>query len=162
MKEEEMIFTHQQKELIRRLQGDLPLTSTPFMDIGREVGLSEEEVILLIKKWEESGIIRRFGAAIRHQNAGMTSNVMIVWRVPREKTKEAGKIMASFQEVSHCYERPILPKWPYNLYTMVHGKSIDDCDRIAAGISSKTGIGDYQLLFSTKEYKKSSMEYFVE
>jgi len=162
MKDETINFTEQEKALIRELQEDVASISAPFKSIGDKVGLSEEEVIAKIRDWKEKGIIRRFGAAIKHHKAGITANVMVVWKVPVEKAKEIGSIMASHPAVSHCYERPVFPQWPYNLFTMVHGKSTDECRKIADEISDKTGIKDFKLLFSTKEYKKSSMKYFID
>lgn len=162
MREQYSVFTEKEKALIRELQGDIPVSDAPFEDIGKKVGLSQDEVLEKINAWKKRGIIRRFGAAVKHHRAGITANVMIVWKVPAGRTKEIGRIMVLFPAVSHCYERPVFPEWPYNLFTMVHGRSMDECRTIAAEISEKTGIEEFQLLYSTKEYKKSSMKYFVD
>ena len=155
-------FSDREKVLIKELQGDIPLVSAPFTGIGEKAGFSEDELLASIRRWQKEGIIRRFGAVLRHYQAGIASNVMIVWKVPKNRSQEVGKVMASFPQVSHCYERPVFPEWPYNLFTMVHARSRDECRQIAQDIADKTGIKDYQLLFSTKEYKKSSMVYFDE
>jgi DNA-binding Lrp family transcriptional regulator len=68
--------------------------------------------------------------------------------------------MASFPAVSHCYLRPEHPRWPYNLYTMIHGRNPEDCRSTAKKMARETGIRKYRLLFSKKEHKKSSMNYF--
>lgn len=162
MEDKEFVFTKQEKALIRQLQEDIPLISAPFQDIGKKVGLSQEQVLATIQAWKSEGVIRRFGAALKHHKAGVMANVMVVWKVPKDRTKEVGATMASFPGVSHCYERPVLPEWPYNLFTMIHGRTADECRAITKEISKATGIQDYQLLFSTKEYKKSSMKYFLE
>lgn len=159
---EELVLTDQEKALIRGLQGDIALDPAPFRKIGESVGFSEAQVLEKICSWKAKGVIRRFGAALKHHKAGIAANAMVVWKVPIERTRDVGKIMASFSEVSHCYERPVFPEWPYNMYTMVHGASISQCEQIASSISKKTGIKDFQMLFSTKEYKKSSMKYFAE
>ncbi len=156
----EPAFTEQQKALIRELQEDILLKSAPFAEIGRRIGYSEEQVISQIKVWKQEGLIRRFGSVLRHYRAGIATNVMIVWNVPVERMAKIGPVVASFSEVSHCYQRPVLPQWPYNLYAMVHARSTDECKRIAEKIAHQTGINDYQLLFSTREYKKTSMKYF--
>lgn len=149
------------KKIVRALQDDLPLTSEPFVEIATKLGITEEELLKKIKTFTEEGIIRRFGAAIRHREAGFTANAMVVWNVEDERTLEVGKMMASFSEVSHCYERPRYPDWPYNLFTMVHGKSREECEQIAKKIAATTNITNYRLLFSTDELKKTSMKYFI-
>lgn len=150
------------KALIRALQGNLPESLTPFADLARELGWEEDAVLERTRKLLKAGLIRRFGAVLRHQRAGFTANAMGVWRVPEEKTEEIGKIMATFREVSHCYQRPMLADWPYNLFTMIHGRSVEGCQEVMEKISEATGIKDYSMLFSQKELKKSSMQYFTE
>lgn len=150
------------KEIIRALQGDLPPSLTPFADIAQELEWDEESLLDRTRKLFKAGLIRRFGAVLRHQKAGYTANVMGVWQVPEEKAEETGKIMARFREVSHIYQRPTLPDWPYNLFTMIHGRSLEECQEVMAKISQATGIEDKDMLFSLKELKKSSMKYFIE
>ncbi|MHC1631047.1 MAG: siroheme decarboxylase subunit beta [Methanotrichaceae archaeon] len=141
--------------LIRAAQDGIELTSRPYRALGRELGLTEDEVIERIKALVENGVIRRFSATIGHRALGIVANAMIVWRVPLEKVDQVGQIMASFDQVTHCYERPIKADWPYNLYTMVHSENRERCKKIAAQISQKTGMKDYQIYFSEKEFKKT-------
>ncbi len=148
------------KRIIARLQGDLPLVPEPFAAIAREVGISEEELLTKIRGYLEAGVMRRFSTILRHHRAGYTANAMCCWLVPPERVEEAGRVMATFREASHVYQRPTYPDWPYNLFTMLHGKTKEDLYRAAAEISARTGIGEYRLLFSTEEFKKTSMEYF--
>jgi len=105
-------------------------------------------------------MIRRFGAILRHQKAGYRGNAMAVWKVEEDQIQRVGQIMASFSAISHCYQRSPLPKWPFNLYTMIHGRTEKDCRLLAQKISKETGLKDYRLLFSKREHKKSSMRYF--
>jgi len=149
-------------ELIKIIQESIPLSLTPFKDIADKLNITEDEVIKIIKELKEAKTIRRFGAVLRHQKAGITANGMVVWNVPDEKAEEIGKQFAAFKEVSHCYERPRADRWDYNLYTMVHGKNKDECFKIASKLSEISGIHDYKILFSEKEFKKSSMKYFLD
>ena len=155
-------FSETDIRLFKLLQQDLPLTSRPYAEIGRNIGLSEEEVIERIKKYKSNGVIRRFGTAVRHRELGIVANAMVVWDVPDERTEIVGRNMSSFPEVSHCYQRPRFAGWQYNMYTMVHGQTKEDCKRIAVRIAEKVDIQNYDLLFSTKELKKTSMKYFME
>jgi DNA-binding Lrp family transcriptional regulator len=148
------------KEIIRLIQGDLPLDVTPFSVMAETIGISEEAFITRVQAMKDQGIIRRFGATLRHQEAGFRSNAMVTWLVPDDRIEEVGQIMAGFREVSHCYQRRPQKDWKYNLFTMVHGNSKKDCIRIARMISKKTKISNYRLLFSEKEFKKTSMAYY--
>ncbi|MGD9075215.1 MAG: Lrp/AsnC family transcriptional regulator [Desulfobacteraceae bacterium] len=148
------------KKVIGLIQGDLPLDPRPFAVMAEKIGISEDEFVERVRSLKERGIIRRFGATLRHQEAGFSSNAMVAWLVPEHKVEEVGEAMAQFREVTHCYERRPQKNWKYNLYTMIHGDNEQECIRIAQGISNETGIEDYILLFSEKEFKKTSMQYF--
>lgn len=148
------------KKLIRQIQGDLPISLTPFAPLARQVGLEEKEFLKRVHSFMRRGIIRRFGAILRHQKAGYQGNAMVVWKVREDQIRRVSQIMASFSAVSHCYLRPSLPEWPFNLYTMVHGRTEKDCRLAAQKIAKETGLKDYRLLFSKREHKKSSMRYF--
>ncbi len=148
--------------LIRVLQGNLPDSITPYSVLAESLHWQVEEVILIASRLLEAEVVRRFGAVLRHQKAGFVANAMGVWQVDAEQAAEVGKIMARFKEVSHCYQRPTLPDWPYSLFTMIHGRTVDDCETVMKKISLATGVTTYSMLFSTSELKKSSMQYFLE
>ena len=154
------MFTEQDKTLIRALQEDLSLVERPFEDIGARIGMREEEVIQKIRAWQADGTIRRFGAVLRHRRLGIEANAMVVWEVDPDRTEEVGRIMASFPEVTHCYERPRFPDWPFTLFTMVHGRTPEECERVAKRISERAGVGTYRLIYSTREWKKTDMKSF--
>jgi siroheme decarboxylase len=149
-----------EKKIINLIQGDLPLAPRPFAVLAERLGISESMLLAEIRKLNERGVIRRFGATLRHQEAGFSANAMVVWKVPEGRLGEVGRAIAGFKEVTHCYQREPQKDWPYNLYSMVHGANQEDCHEIARRLSRKVGIGDYTLLFSEKEFKKTSMEYF--
>ncbi len=149
-----------ERRIIHYLQDDLPQTVRPFAVLAEKIGIREEELIEKIKLLKEQGILRRFGGNLNHQLAGFKANAMVAWYAPEDKIDEIGPLMATFKEVSHCYQRRIQGKWRYNLFTMVHGKSKKDCQDIARRIAEKTGIKDYVFLLTLKEYKKTSPKYF--
>ena len=109
---------------------------------------------------QEDGIIRRIGAMIRHIEAGIGFNGMIVWKVEPDRIEQAGRLMAEFPEVTHCYERPPFGENGGTLFTMVHASSESGCLDTVRLISEKTGVKDYEILFSERELKKVSMTYF--
>ena len=153
-------FTTQDKKLIRKIQGDLPLCLTPFASVAKQLGVEEKELLKRVRGFIRRGWIRRFGAILRHQKAGYLGNAMVVWKVPEDQIPGVARAMIAFPAVSHCYLRRSLPQWPFNLYTMVHGPRPRDCRLIARSLSRETGLKEYQLLFSKREHKKSSMRYF--
>ena len=157
-----MNLTKNEIKIIKLIQKDLPHSLTPYKEISKELNIPEEEIIETIKKLKNKKIIRRFGAILYHQRAGIKGNGMIVWNVPDEEVEKIGEKFSSFKEVTHCYERPRFKNWNYNLYTMVHGKDKKEIEEFAKKLSDISGIKDYRILFSIKEFKKSSMEYFLE
>jgi len=153
-------FTTLEKRLIAELQGDLPDSLRPYQIIAQKLGVTEQWVLRKVEEWFRKGYIRRIGAILYHRQVGFKANTMVVWKVPKNQVYQVGEIMASFPEISHCYERVTYPNWQYNLYTMIHGKTKKDCEQIVKRIGQKTGISDYQLLYSRREFKKQSMQYF--
>ena len=148
------------KAIIGLIQGDLPLDPRPFAMMAEEIGMTEDEFLERVRSLKKSGIIRRFGATLRHQEAGYSANAMVAWLVPDDRLEEVGRAMAGFREVTHCYQRRPQKDWKYNLYTMIHGDNKDECNLIAERMSQEIGINEYLLLFSEREFKKTSMEYF--
>ncbi len=143
--------------LLKSTQDGIPIVPKPFLEISKEIGIPEDEVITRLESLVKNGVIRRFGASIGHRSIGITANAMCTWNVPDERVEEVGAIMAGFPEVTHCYERPRFPGWKYNLFTMVHAYSREECEKIAREISVATGIKDYGILFSEREFKKTGV-----
>jgi siroheme decarboxylase len=146
---------------IRVVQEDLPLVERPFAAQAAELGCSEDDVLGLLASFKERKLMRRFAAVMNHRTAGFKANAMGVWAVPDDRLDEIGPAMAGFALVSHCYRRPTYPDWPYSVFTMVHGKHSRDCETTIAAIRDETGVDDYALLWSIKEYKKTRVRYFT-
>ena len=104
--------------------------------------------------------IRKLGAVLRHREVGFKFNALCAWEVPAEKLDAVAKIMSAHPAVSHCYDRNTAPNWNYNLYTMIHAKTREECDAIIAELSRSTGVENRQVLYSKKEWKKTSAKYF--
>lgn len=148
------------REILKRVQGSLPDSAAPYADIAAAVGTDEAHVLDLLSRMAATGEIRRFGATLKHQKAGFGANVMVAWYVPEEDVDRIGAIMAKRPEISHCYHRVNCLDWPYNLYTMIHGRTQDTCRAVVEALCAATGLDDYAMLFSLKELKKVSMRYF--
>lgn len=150
-----------EKKVIAAIQGDMPIVEKPFAQIGAQIGIDEDTLLGVLEDLVNRGVIRRFGATLRHQKSGFRANAMTAWEVDETRIEEVGEIMASFKEVSHCYRRDPTPEWRYNLYTMIHGKSEEHCRATAESMADKTGVETYAMLFSRRELKKTSMKYFT-
>ena len=148
---------------MRTLQRDLPVITRPFSEAAANLGLSEERLLDKARELEAAGIMRRFGAVLRHRRVGYTANGMACWIVPEARIEEVGRHAAEFPQVSHCYQRSAYPpRWPYNLFTMIHGQGKEEVEEVATAIAERTGVEDYVILYSTTEYKKERVKYFVE
>ena len=156
------VFSEKEQALVRALQDDIPISPRPFAEIGEAVGMTEQEVLDKVREWSEEGTIRRFGAMVRHQRLGYKANAMSAWDVPDERADEVGEILSQAAEVSHCYQRPRAEGWSFNLFAMIHGATEEECHQVAAALARRVDIKDYSLLFSSKEFKKISMKYFIE
>ena len=151
-----------EKQVILALQRDLEIKPRPFRELADQLGLAEEQLLSVIRGLMERGVIRRFGATLRHQKSGYEANALVAWAVPEAELQVIGQRLAAQRVVTHCYARRPAPTWPYNLYTMIHGRTREDCVNIAARMSAETGITDYEMLFSETELKKTTMRYFRE
>jgi siroheme decarboxylase len=154
------MLTDLEKKVIAAIQGDMPVVEEPFAQIGAQIGIDEDTLLGVLKDLVQRGVIRRFGATLRHQKSGFHANAMTAWQVDEARMDEVGELMASFKEVSHCYRRNPTPEWKYNLYTMIHGKSEAHCRETAEFMAAKAGVRSYAMLFSRRELKKTSMKYF--
>ena len=150
------------KAAIRELQEDLALAPRPFDGMAERLGLTIAELFAWAEDFQQRRLMRRYSAVLHHRRSGFRANAMIVWEVPEERSEEVGLIMAQHNAVTHCYERPTFPDWPYTHFTMVHATSNEGCEEIEREISQATGITSRLLLYSTREYKKTRVRYFVE
>lgn len=156
------VATKRDKEFIRELQKDMDIVDKPFLEIAKNLNITENELFEKMKYYEKIGVMRRFAAILRHRQAGFTANGMIVWKVPDERIEEVGSKLGSFTQISHCYQRPTYPDWPYNVFSMIHCKSKDEAAEMAKTIQNHIQVEDYKILFSLREFKKTRVEYFVE
>jgi len=155
------VLTADEVATIRTVQEDLPLAPRPFAVQAEAIGVSEDELLAILASFKERKLMRRFAAVMNHRSAGFKANAMGVWAVPEEQLAEIGPRMAGFALVSHCYRRPTYEDWPYSVFTMVHGKNARECEQTIAAIQAETGVDEYALLWSVKEYKKTRVKYFT-
>jgi siroheme decarboxylase len=147
-------------DAIRALQGDLRPVSDPFAAPAERHGFTVPELLAKAAEFQSTGQMRRFAAVLFHRSAGFVYNGMGVWKAPDDRMDEIGALMASFRGVSHCYQRPTYPDWPYNLFSMTHGRTKQECEDVLDAIAAETGLEERVVLYSTKEWKKTRLVYF--
>jgi DNA-binding Lrp family transcriptional regulator len=147
--------------VINALQQDLPLSERPLDLISAKLQMDTDIFLNYCQNLLERGIMRRFSASVNHNKLGFTANAMACWKVPSDMVDTAGKKIAMFREVSHCYERQTNRLWPYNLFAMTHALSNENCRAVTDKICLETGLNRHEmlLLFSTKEIKKTRVNY---
>ncbi len=150
--------------VIRALQGPMEATERPYDEAAAAVGIGTDELLEHLGGMIDRKLLRRVAAVLFHRRAGFSANGMGVWKVPEGEIVETGRRMASFRGVSHCYQRPTYPDWPYSVFTMAHGRSKEECDAILDSIAEECGIGpdDRATLYSSTEYKKTRLHYFTD
>jgi len=148
-------------DVIRVVQGDLPLRSDPFAPAADSLGMNADELIEELHGLERRRYLRRFAAILRHRKAGFGVNGMAVWDVPEDQIRAVGETMAGYSAISHCYQRPRYEDWRYNLFTMIHARKRDECEQFVARLAEEHRLADHAVLYSTTEYKKARLSYFT-
>ena len=156
------IFDRKDVDLLRAAQDGIPIVVKPFQNIAIKSGLSEEEVISRLKILMKKGVIRRFAASINIRSLGVIHE-MVAWYVPKNRIKEVGKKFARNDRVTHCYARKTVPgRWKYNLFTVIYDYETVALEKLVKDMSSSSGIKDYLVLSSKREFKKTSNGRIVE
>ena len=150
------------RSVIRALQGDMPVIPEPYAPAAALLEISQTRLLEHLDGMQQRRLLRRVAAILFHRRAGFSANGMGVWKVPDERIMELGMRMASFRGISHCYQRPTYPDWPYSVFTMAHGRSKEECDAILDSIAADTGIEERATLYSSTEFKKIRLLYFTD
>jgi len=149
------------RAVINQLQQDLPLVERPFEPMAAAVGLDTDQFLRECQTLQQRGVVRRFSASINHIGTGFVANALACWMVPPDLAGSTGRKIATFREVSHCFERQTSPLWKYNLYAVIHSHSRDTCQGIIRQICEETGLNEYVSLFSRRQFKRSRIRYSV-
>ncbi len=146
------------RKILALAQGDLDICERPFDGWAEQLGISVDELLERLRELKRTGVIRDFKAILRHQRSGFRANAMVTWAVPPDDIDRVGYALAESKAVTHCYERPAYGR--YSIFSMVHGRSREELEQIVKELAGQVGIDDYQLHWSERELKKTSMQYF--
>jgi len=161
VKHTEIELTPLHHAIIRAAQYDIDMIEEPFKAIIEELDIDYGTFFKILDELQEAGVMRRFASILNHRKAGFSANAMVVWDVDEEKGEVVGEKAAAFSAVSHCYLRPKYPNWPYNLFTMVHGKNEEETNSIIEDMASEIDSKSHMPLYSSREFKKVRIEYFT-
>ncbi len=161
VKHTEIELTPLHHAIIRAAQYDIEMSKEPFKAIIDDLNIDYDTFFKILDELQEAGVMRRFASILNHRKAGFSANAMVVWDVDEEKGEAVGERAAAFSAVSHCYLRPKYPNWPYNLFTMVHGKSVEETSSIIEEMASEIDSKSHMPLYSSREFKKVRIEYFT-
>jgi DNA-binding Lrp family transcriptional regulator len=131
----------------------LPLTSTPFLDVARLLGMDEDTVLSVCEDLLSKGYVKRFSVSLSHRRLGFSANPMTAMDVPEDRVDEVGLAIARVPGVTHCYTRS---GWEYNMFFMIHDQDRDNAIRRAEEIVERVGAFPHRIMFSTRELKKTS------
>ncbi len=155
-------FSERDKTIVRAMQGNLPLVEAPFEKVATTLGMVPDVLVGKLQEWSSNGVLRRIGVILRHRNMGFKANGMCVWKVDREHAVEAGRTLASFPQVTHCYQRPRDPDFDFDLYAMIHTGSWPTTIELFERLQREAGLEGGRVLCSLREFKKTSPMYFCE
>ncbi len=144
------------KKIIIYFSKDIPLSKDLYKDISKNLHIEEKELIERLKNLKEKKMLKRIAPVMRHEKSGYTANAMAVWKGSKDQLKKATDLAKSFKNISHIYEREVCMNWPYNLYTMIHGQSKEEVEKIINYLSNKLKIKEFKVLYTEKEHKKIS------
>lgn len=157
-------LTEEEREAVRILQKDLPLEKDPFAVLieSHHSSIGMEGLMASFRRLKEDRILRRYAAVLRHREAGYSANAMTVWKPGGGSDFDRiARIFHDSHQISHLYLRTIHPgRWEYPLFAMIHARTDDDLDAIIKDLSARSGIDDYQVLRSLKEFKKERVVYY--
>ncbi len=150
------------RDVVVATQGNLPVVSEPWAPAAEQLGIPVDDLLAHLRGMQERGLLRRVAGILFHRRAGFSANGMGVWKVPEDQIEEIGPQMAAFRGISHCYQRPTYEDWPYQVFTMAHGRSKEECDAILDTIADQFPIEDRATLYSSTEFKKVRLLYFTD
>jgi DNA-binding Lrp family transcriptional regulator len=151
-------LTAPERHMLAALQDGLPLVASPFSALGQVAGMTEAEVLERLCHWTRAGAIRRLGVIVRHRELGYRANAMVVWDAPDDLVHRLGMDLARQEGVTLCYRRArAQPRWPFNLYCMVHGRSREAVLERLDRIDANTGLPAFprEVLFSRTRFKQT-------
>ncbi|ADU63213.1 MAG: AsnC family transcriptional regulator [Pseudodesulfovibrio sp.] len=132
------------KRILDIIQSHFPLVSRPYDEVGRQVGLSGDEVLVRVREMKKSGLIRRMGANFNSHTLGWQSTLCAA-SVPEDRLDAFVAEVNKHDGVTHNYLR----ENEYNVWFALIAPDMDAVEAILASITEATGIKILNLPAST-------------
>jgi DNA-binding Lrp family transcriptional regulator len=136
------------KKILNEIQSDFPISSRPFHDLGKRLGLPEADVFERIRRLKEVGIIRRIGGNFHSGRLNFTSTLCAA-KVPEEKIEDFVDIVNQYPGVTHNYLR----NHEYNIWFTFIAEDMAYIESALEKISEETGVKDILNLPAVKTFK---------
>jgi DNA-binding Lrp family transcriptional regulator len=149
------------RRLLLEIQDGFPLSATPYRDVAAAIDADVGDVVAAVDRLLASGCIKRVGCVVNHVVTGFDSNCMVVWDVPDDDLDDRGEAVGRLPYVTLCYHRPRRPAqdWPYNLFTMIHGRDAEAVDAKVDELATEHLPVDHERLYSTETLKQTGARY---
>lgn len=147
-----------QKLILSKLQNGFEIVAKPFDFLCSE-GLDIEMVLKIVQEMVDKGVIRRIAGVVDHRRLGFIANVLFAAEVSSDRIVEAGRRLARFGMVSHCYQRRTVKDWPYNLFAMMHGRSMGEIQRAVNKFVEAERVDSFELFPTEAELKKQPVRH---
>ena len=92
-------------------------------------------------------------SAIKRHNPPDIFNALFCCKVNGSVLQSAARFLCDLPQVSHCFERKLLPHWPYDLYAMLHEKDSWRIEKIVDSFVKQFGIEQFQTLPTVRSLK---------
>ncbi len=135
-------------DLLMTLQYDFPIDKSPFSKIACRYGIDVDNLISLIRRLRDSGVIRRIGSVLNYRSRDLKA-ALVALKVPEPYVEDVSKYINELGGVSHNFLR----EHEYNIWFVIKRKNIEDIVKIVKEICYKYSINKYVVLESTKTYR---------
>lgn len=110
------------KQLINLYQRDLPVCERPFLEMSRQLGISEGEVINRLQTLQSRQVVSRVGPVFEHRRAG--ASLLAAVAAPEEQIDLVAARINRAPGVNHNYAR----EHTYNLWFVMTAPDEDTLD----------------------------------
>ena len=136
------------RELLSRVQTRVPLTRRPFAALAEELGSTEDEILLRMRRLWDLGIVRRLGPIVNYSAWGM-SGALVAAKLAPERVEAARTAVGEFPEITHAYLRD----HAWNLWFTVIAEDEQKRDAIVARVAARAGLTEVRILPKGKSFK---------
>jgi len=151
-------LTDLQKKILTKIQQGIKPVANAY-DFLCDDEADIDAVLEVLEQLKNAGVIKRIAAVLNHRLLGFDANVMFVCKAKESEAESAGLKLARFRQVSHCYQRKTFARFDYNLFAMIHARTMGEILSLVDEFVTNENIKDYQLLTTVKEFKKKPVKY---